>query len=80
MHYTERLKELRTENNISQQRIAEILNTTQQQINKYENGKQELPLRRFIELAVYYNVSLDYLAGMTEDKNGTWNKTTETKK
>ena len=43
--------------------VAEIIGTTQQQINKYENEQQEMTLQRAIKLAELYKVSLDYLAG-----------------
>ena len=50
----------------TQGEIAKILNTTQQQYYKYEMGIRELPMYHFITLARYYNVSLDYLAGLEE--------------
>ena len=57
------IPEIRKERKLSQQKVAEYLNTTQQQIYKYENGIQEIPTSRFIKLADLYNVSLDDLAG-----------------
>lgn len=66
MNYYQRLKNLREDLDIDQKEIAELLQTTQQQISKYENGKQELPFRRAIILARFYNVSLDYISGLTD--------------
>lgn len=66
--YTQRLIELRKVNNKSQNDIAVILNTTQQQLSKYENDIQELPIRHLIKLAQYYNVSIDYITGLTDEK------------
>lgn len=63
MQYYEKMKEYRMKKGLSQRQIAEILNTTQQQINKYENGIQEMTVRRFIELADFYGITLDELAG-----------------
>lgn len=63
MQYYEKMTEIRKQKGYSQREIAEALNTTQQQIYKYENGIQEMTVRRFIELADLYNVSLDELAG-----------------
>ena len=63
MQYHNNIAKLRKEKGYSQKQIAEMLKTTQQQINKYENGKQEMPVSRFIELANILNVSLDELAG-----------------
>ena len=65
MHFYQRLKDLREDADKTQAQIAELLNTAREQYNKYETGKQELPMHHFITLARYYNVSLDYLAGLT---------------
>lgn len=62
----ERLKDLRIDNDLSQKKVAAILDTTQQQYSKYENENIELPLHQFIKLADYYNVSADYLIGTTD--------------
>lgn len=66
--YTKRLIQLRKEKNVSQNEIAILLETTQQQISKYEQEKQELPIRHLIKLAVYYETSLDYITGLTNIK------------
>ena len=49
-----------------QEDIALILNITRQQYQLYESGKRELPMHHFVTLAKYYNVSLDYLAGLVD--------------
>lgn len=69
MEYLQRLVALRKERKISQLTIAELLMTTQQQISKYEKGKQELPIRHLFTLADFYGVSLDYIAGRTNVKS-----------
>ena len=61
-----RLKELRTSNNISQVQISNILGLKQQQYSRYENGINEIPFEHIIKLAQFYNVSIDYLAGLTD--------------
>ncbi len=66
MYLYPRLKDMREDKDKTQKEIAEILSTTQQQYNKYENGLRELPMHHFITLARYYNVSLDYLAGISD--------------
>lgn len=58
-----KLKELRKENKLSQYDLANIISTSQQNYNRYENGKVEPDLKTLIKLANYYNVSLDYLCG-----------------
>lgn len=64
------LKYVRKKKGYSQSQIAEILNTTQQQIWRYENENpkynQEIPVRHIITLARLYEVSADYLLGLTD--------------
>ncbi len=66
MRYAERLRGLREDRNLTQSDIAKILGTTYQYYSTYEAGKRELPFTRAIKLATFYNVSLDYLAGLTD--------------
>ena len=66
MQYPQRLKGLREDRDLNQETLAKVLKTTQQYYGKYENGKIELPFSRAIEIAKFYNVSLDYLAGLIE--------------
>ena len=66
MYYYQRLKDIREDNEKTQSDIAEVLNTVRQQYNRWETGKQELPMHHFITLARYYNISLDYLEGLTD--------------
>ena len=68
MYYYQRLKDLREDNDLNQTQIAELLGTNQNQYSRWERGAQEIPLHHFIELARFYNVSLDYLAGLTNKK------------
>lgn len=65
-----RLKDLREDEDKSQKDIAEVLNTSTAYYGAYEIGKRDIPLERAIRLAEYYDVSLDYLAGRTNDKGG----------
>lgn len=66
--YIQRIIEIRKEQGYSQKDIAEMLNTTQQQYAKYENGIQEIPTRRIIELAKLFNITTDYLLGLSNNK------------
>ena len=66
MKYYERLRDLREDRDLTQADIAEILQTTQEQISKYETGKQMMGIAKYIKLARYYNISLDYLTGMID--------------
>jgi len=58
-----RLKELRLINNLTQKDISLKTNMPQSTYNNYENGKREPNIETLINLANYYNVSLDYLVG-----------------
>ena len=62
------LKKIRKKSNHSQTEIAALLGTTQQQYCKYENGQNEIPVRHIITLCKFYNVSSDWLLGLTEEK------------
>jgi transcriptional regulator with XRE-family HTH domain len=66
MSYYKRLKDLREDNDLTQSDIAKLLQTTQEQISKYETGKQMMGIDKYIELAKFYNVSLDYIAGLID--------------
>ena len=66
MKYSDRLKALREDHDLTQTDVAKVLGTTYQYYSTYEAGKRELPFSRAIELARYYNVSLDYLAGIID--------------
>lgn len=66
MYFYQRLRDLREDADMSQNDVAVILGTVRQQYAKYESGQQELPMHHFITLAKHYNVSLDYLAGLTD--------------
>lgn len=63
MTYYENLRVIREDRGFTQKQIAEVLETTQQYYSDYENGKREIPIRVYIVLARFYNVSIDYLAG-----------------
>lgn len=67
MNYYERLKILRKSNNLKQEDIADILKIKQTQYSRYELGKNKMEIERYIALAEFYNVSLDYLAGLIDE-------------
>ena len=66
MYTYQRLRDLREDRDLKQADVAEILGTSREQYNRYEKGRQELPMHHFMTLARYYNVSLDYLAGLVD--------------
>ena len=66
MYFYQRLRDLREDHDQKQEAIASVLNISRQQYQLYESGKRELPMHHFMTLAKYYNVSLDYLAGLRD--------------
>lgn len=66
MNVYQRLKDLREDADKSQEEIAKIIGTSQSYYAQYETGKRVIPFERMIALARYYNVSLDYLAGLID--------------
>ena len=66
MFYYRRLRDLREDHDLTQAQVAAILGTAREQYTKYELGKQEIPFHHVITLARYYDVSIDYLAGLTD--------------
>lgn len=62
-----RLKELRKQRNITQLKLAMDLNMSQNTISRYETGEREAGYRELILIADYFNVSIDYLLGRTDD-------------
>jgi transcriptional regulator with XRE-family HTH domain len=62
-----RLKELRLKNHLSQVRLAMELNMTQNTICRYENQTREADYKTLVKIADYFNVSIDYLLGRTDN-------------
>lgn len=62
-----RLKELRTSRKISQVKLAMDLNLSQNSISRYENGEREADYDTLVAIADYFNVSVDYLLGRTDN-------------
>ena len=64
-----RIKDLREDNDKLQKEIAELLSISQQYYSEYENGNRTIPIVHLITLAKYYNTSIDYLVGLSNEKN-----------
>ena len=62
-----RIKDLREDKEILQKDMAKILNTTQTKYSKYELGKINIPIDTLIKLAKFFNTSIDYLLGLTNE-------------
>lgn len=68
MHW-QRIEDLRIDNDLTQQEVADILNCNREVYRRYEKGIRELPLSYAIILAQYYHVTLDYLVGLTNKRD-----------
>ena len=62
-----RLKELRKSKKMSQLKLAIELHTSQNTISRYETGEREPGIRELIEIADYFDVSIDYLLERTDN-------------
>ncbi|MBQ8182873.1 MAG: helix-turn-helix transcriptional regulator [Clostridia bacterium] len=67
MNYIQRLRALREDNDKTQKDIADVLKTTQQYYGQYELGKRALHIDHLITLCKYYDVSADYILGLTDE-------------
>ena len=59
-----RIKDLREDRNLSQEAVARVICTTQQQYSKIETGKSDISGEKLVLLAKFYNVSVDYILGL----------------
>ena len=67
-----RLKDIREDRDLTQQEVAEYLHVKQNTYSQYESGKRQLPVDVLIALAVYYQVTTDYLLGISDIPNPYW--------
>lgn len=63
-----RIKELREDRDMLQKDVCKILNISQQQYSRYENGISEMTYEQLITLANYYKVSIDYILYNTDER------------
>ena len=63
-----RIKDLREDHDVRQSEIAAFLHVSQNTYSQYESGKRQIPIPLLIALAGYYNVSVDYILGLTDTK------------
>lgn len=66
MNYYQRLKDIREDRDLKQMDIAKFLEMDQSNYAKYENGKVMMGIDKYIKLAKFYDVSLDYLTGIID--------------
>lgn len=63
MKYNERIREIREDSSLTQQKVADLLHIGQRTYADYESGKTRIPVDSLMILAKYYNVSMDYISG-----------------
>ncbi|WP_394899527.1 helix-turn-helix domain-containing protein [Clostridium paraputrificum] len=71
-----RLKELRLEKKMSQSKLAETFNISQQSISHYEKGIRDMDNDLIKSMSSFFNVSADYLLGISNNRN--YNSSEET--
>ena len=64
----ERLKQLRIEHDLSQETIANALNISRREYWRFEQPEYNGSIQRYVQLACYYNISLDYILGICDEK------------
>ena len=64
----QRIQDLRTDADMSQKQLSEILHISQRSYSHYETGSRNIPVEMVIRLANYYDISVDYLVGRTDKK------------
>ena len=63
----EHLRSLREDRDLSQADLAELLNVHQTTYTDYELGRVNVPIPLLIQLALYFNTSIDYIVGLTNE-------------
>ena len=67
LNYYKRLRDLREDHDLTQQKVADYLNMKQSQYSRYERGVRDIPTDVLIALAKLYKTSTDYILGLTND-------------
>ena len=68
MNMNNRLMDIREENDLTQDKVGELNNVTRTVISKWENGKEIIPMEHLNTYSNYFNVSFDYLMGLSRKK------------
>ena len=63
----QRIQDLRIDSDLSQKKIGEILHISQRSYSHYETGSRNIPIEMLIRLADYYDTTIDYLVGRTDN-------------
>ncbi len=63
-----RIRDLREDNDLTQENLARVLNISQAQYSRIETGENQITLDSLIRIAMFYNVSTDYILDLTNEK------------
>lgn len=66
MNHCERIRALREDSDVTQTALCKYLNIAQNTYSQYENGKREIPINILIKLCKFYDVSADYILGLSD--------------
>ena len=66
--YIKRLREIREDNDLLQKDVADILKITKQQYQLYESGKRDIPVDLLVVFSKHFEISLDYIVELSENK------------
>ncbi len=69
VNYNKIMRNLREEHNLTQEDVAKSIGINRVQYNQYENDYYSIPVKHLNKIAVFYNVSVDYLLGFTDNLN-----------
>ena len=64
-----RIRDLREDHDLTQKQLAKMLNCSQQVYSNYELGQRDIPTDTLISLALFYNVTTDYILGLSDKKH-----------
>jgi len=63
----ERIRDLRIDADLTQEKVAQVLGVKQNTYSQYEIGVSRYPIEALVKLATFYNTSIDYLVGLTDE-------------
>lgn len=63
-----RIRDIRENHDLTQRQVAQVLLCDQSLYSKYERGERDIPLKSMVQLARFYQTSVDYLVGLTENR------------
>ena len=63
-----RLRDMREDHDLTQTSVADFLHIKQNTYSQYENGQRQIPIGMLVSLASFYETSIDYLIGLTDEK------------